>query len=281
MGLSELLESGQTQRLAGGFQFTEGPVWHPEGHLLFSDIPGNRIIRWLPGGQVETFREPSGNANGLTLDRQGRLIACEHGNRRVSRTEADGTVAALADRYEGKRLNSPNDVVVRSDGSIYFTDPPYGIRPEQQELPFHGVYRLAPDGTLTLLADDFERPNGLAFSPDERILYIDDTARRHVRAFDVREDGSLARGRLFAELPSSEPGGPDGMKVDVEGNLYVTSAGGLWLFAASGRHAGTLPVPEPPPANCAFGGPDRRTLFITDRTSLLSVRTCIPGVPVL
>ena len=279
MGISELLE-GEPQRLAGGFQFTEGPVWHPEGYLLFSDIPGNRIIRWLPEGRVETFREPSGNANGLTFDRQGRLIACEHGNRRVSRTEADGSVVTLADRFQGKRLNSPNDVAVRSDGSIYFTDPPYGIRLEERELPFHGVYRLAPDGALSLLVDDFDRPNGLAFSPDERTLYIDDTARRHVRAFDVQPDGSLANGRVFAELFSDEPGGPDGMKVDVEGNLYVTAGGGIWLFSPSGRHVGTLPVPEPPPANCAFGGPDRRTLFITDRTSLLSVRTRVPGLPI-
>lgn len=280
MSASELLEPGEPKKLASGFQFTEGPVWHPEGYLLFTDIPANRIIRWLPDGHVETCREPSGHANGLTFDRDGRLIACEHGNRRVSRTEPDGAIVILAAHFQGRRLNSPNDVVVRSDGTVYFTDPPYGIALDERELPFHGVYALAPGGTLTLLTDDFDRPNGLAFSPDERILYVGDTARRHVRAFDVRPDGTLSNGRVFAELYSEQPGGPDGMKVDVEGNLYVTAAGGVWLFASSGRHVGLLPVPEPPPANCAFGGSDRRTLFITDRTSLLCVRTRVPGVAV-
>lgn len=276
MNLTDLL-SEQLERIATGFQFTEGPVWHPDGYLLFSDIPADRIYKWTPPDKLEVFRQPSGNSNGLTLDRQGRLIACEHGNRRVSRTEANGRVVPLATHYQGKRLNSPNDVVVKSDGSIYFTDPPYGVQPEERELDFQGVYCIAPDGTLILVADDFERPNGLAFSPDERILYIDDTVRRHVRAFDLRPDGTLANGRVFAEMNSPVPGGPDGMKLDVEGNLYVTGPGGVWLFDPHGRHLGILVTPEKP-ANLAFGDEDRRTLYITARTSVYRVRTRLPGV---
>jgi len=171
------------------------------------------------------WRSPSANANGLTFDRQGRLVACEHGSRRVSVTEADGRVRAVATHYEGKRLNSPNDVIVRSDGSIYFTDPPYGIEDAQRELAVNGVYRIAPDGDLQLLADDFDRPNGLAFSPDEKTLYVDDSPRRQIRAFDVTNDGTLINSRLFAQMNSDQLGNPDGMKLDVEGNIYCTGPG--------------------------------------------------------
>lgn len=278
--LQDLVEAGEPERIATNLQFTEGPVWHPDGYLLFSDIPANRIYRWEPGKGLTVFREPSGNSNGLTLDREGRLIACEHGNRRVSRTEADGRVVSLAERYQGKRLNSPNDVVVRSDGSIYFTDPPYGVQPEQRELDFQGVYRLAPDGTLTLLVGDFERPNGLCFSPDEKVLYIADTARRHVRAFEVLPDGSLGKGRIFADVSTAPPslvGGPDGMKVDEEGNLYVTNTDGVWVISPEGKHLGTIITPERP-ANCAFGDADRRSLYITARTSVYRVRVKVPGI---
>jgi len=282
MKLADLLTSEQPERIATGFQFTEGPVWHPvglgqsAGYLLFSDIPADRIHRWSPDGTLEVFRQPSGNSNGLTFDRQGRLIACEHGSRRVSRTEAEGRVIPLATQFQGKRLNSPNDVVVKSDDSIYFTDPPYGVQPEERELDFQGVYRIAPDGVLTLLVDDFDRPNGLAFSPDECILYVDDTARRHVRAFDVLPDGTLANGRVFVEMQSPAMGGPDGMKMDVEGNLYVTGPGGTWLFDPAGNHLGTLVTPEKP-ANLAFGDADRRTLYVTARTSVYRVRTRLSG----
>jgi gluconolactonase len=246
---------------------------------LFSDIPANSILKWTPDGNVGTFRKPSGNSNGLTFDRQGLFIACEHSNRRVSRTEKDSTVVTLADRYSGKRLNSPNDVVIKSDGSIYFTDPPYGVQEDQRELDFQGVYRLASDRTLTILVDDFDRPNGLAFSPDEKILYIADTNRRHVRAFDVQPDGTLKNGRVFAELKSDKPGGPDGMKVDTKGNLYVTGPGGTWVFDSTGKHLGTIVTPEDP-ANCAFGGKDNKTLFITARTSVHCVRLKVSGVKV-
>jgi gluconolactonase len=283
------------ERIATGFAFTEGPVWNGD-QLLFSDIPNNRIVRWreLPEGpEVTTFRCPSGfplgrptrvqqlGSNGLTLDRQGRLLACEHGNRRVTRTEADGSVVAIAERWEGKRLNSPNDVVVRSDGAVFFTDPPYGLvdQREGKELPFQGVYRIDPDGSLDLLVDDFERPNGLAFSPDERTLHVDDTARRQIRAFDVTEDGRLEHGRIFADLEHPDEGGPDGMKVDVEGNVYCTGPGATWVFNAAGALLGRIITPERP-ANCAWGGADWRTLYFTARPSVYRLRVTVPGIPV-
>ncbi len=279
MQLGDLFESTEMQELASGFKFTEGPVWHPAGYLLFSDIPASIIYRWEPGKPAIPWRNPSGNSNGLTFDRQGRLIACEHGNRRVSRTQVDGSVVAVATHYQGKRLNSPNDVVVRSDGSIFFTDPPYGIKPEQKELPFHGVYRIAPDGSLHLLVDDFDRPNGLAFSPDEKTLYVDDTTRRQIRAFDVAPDGSLSNGRIFAQMVSEMQGGPDGMKIDVQGNIYCTGPGGIWVYRPSGELVGIIAGPQLP-ANLAFGGPDRKTLYITARTSLYMLRTRVAGMSV-
>ncbi|MEA3344719.1 MAG: SMP-30/gluconolactonase/LRE family protein [Chloroflexota bacterium] len=277
MMLTDLLESEQPERIATGFEFTEGPVWNQGGYLLFSDIPADRIYKWSLEGGVEVFREPSGNSNGLTFDREGRLIACEHGNRQMSRTEPDGSITSLATHYQGQRLNSPNDVVVKSDGSIYFTDPPYGVEPEERELDFQGVYRIAPDGALTLLADDLDRPNGLAFSSDESILYVDDTTRRRVWAFDVLSDGALANGRVFAEMESSAPGGPDGMKLDSEGNLYVAGPGGTWILDPDGNHLGTFVTPEQP-SNLAFGDADRRTLYITARTSLYLVQTKLAGI---
>jgi gluconolactonase len=276
MKLKSLIESGDPERITSGFQFTEGPVWHRDGYLLFSDIPASRIYKWSPDGSLEVWREPSGNANGLTLDRQGRLIACEHGNRRVSRAEADGTVVSLAERYQGRRLNSPNDVVVKSDGVIYFSDPPYGIEPGQREQPCNGVYRILPDGTLERLIEDFDRPNGLAFSPDETTLYIDDSPRRHVRAFDVRPDGTLTNSRVIADMDHPQPGSPDGMKIDREGHLYVAGATGVWVFEPDGRHLGVITLPERP-ANCAWGDADRQTLYITARTGLYRVRTKVPG----
>lgn len=281
MKLKSLVASGDPERIATGFQFTEGPVWHPDGYLLFSDIPAAIIYKWTPGEDKATpWREASGNSNGLTLDPQKRLVACEHGNRRVSRTNADGSVAAIAHEYQGKRLNSPNDVVVKSDGTVYFSDPPYGIQPEEREQPCNGLYRIKTDGTLELLVDDFDRPNGLAFSPDESILYVDDSPRRHVRAFDVKADGTLANSRIFADMDHPQPGSPDGMKLDTQGNLYVTGATGVWVFTPEGEHLGVIALPERP-ANCAWGDDDKQTLYITARTSLYRIRTLVPGIPVM
>lgn len=271
------------ETLAGGFGFTEGPIWRGN-YLLFRDIPRNRIVRLrllAEGPDVTTFRTPSGNSNGLTVDGSQRLIACEHSARRVTRTEIDGTVKVIAERYQGKRLNSPNDAVVRSDGSIYFTDPPYGLRngTDWKELPFNGVYRIAPDGELHLLVNDFDRPNGLAFSPDEKTLYVDDTVRCHIRAFDVNEDGSLKDGRLFIDMKLNEPGGPDGMKVDQLGNVYCTGPGGFWIIDPSGKCMAIIRSQELP-ANLAWGDADWRSLYLTARTSIYRMRLKIPGIPV-
>lgn len=277
--LQDLFVTLEPTEVGAGYQFTEGPVWHPAGYLLFSDIPAAIIYRYQPGQPPAPWRTDSGHANGLTFDRQGRLLACEHGNRRVSRTEADGRIVSLAERYQDRRLNSPNDIVVRSDGSVYFTDPPYGIEPAQQEQPCNGVYAVAPDGALRLLLSDFGRPNGLAFAPDERVLYIDDSPNRLIRAFDVAPDGSLSNDRLFADMASDESGSPDGMKVDAEGRIYCTGPGGLWVFEPDGEHIGLLRLPQQP-ANLAFGGDDLRTLFITARTALYSLSVTTPGLPV-
>ena len=273
------------EQLATGCQFTEGPLWHAaERFLLFSDIPANKMRRWDENSGMTVFRDPSGKSNGLTYDKGGHLIACEHANRRVSRTTADGEIITIASHYEGKRLNSPNDVVVKSDGSIYFTDPPYGLSASygvesEKELDFQGVYRLSPNGdTLTLLVDDFDRPNGLCFSPDESILYINDTERMHVRAFDVQPDGTIANDRVFGE-EEGDTGKPDGMKADVQGNVYLTGPDGIWVFAPDGTHLGIILVPERS-ANLAWGGDDWSSLFITASTSLYRVECKVAGVAV-
>ncbi len=279
MSLDKLFQSLTMTRIATGFEFTEGPVWHPEGYLLFSDIPADTIYRVEPDHSVSIWRQPSGNSNGLTFDRRGQLVACQHGNRRVTVTMPEGDIRGLATHYQGNRLNSPNDVVVRSDNSVYFTDPPYGIQERQRELSFNGVYRITPDGEVILLVDDMGRPNGLAFSPDESVLYVDDSERRHIRAFDVAPDGSVSNDRIWADMSSPDEGSPDGMKVDIEGNVYCTGPGGLWVFTPSAERIGIVRGPEQP-ANLAFGDRDRRKLYITARTSLYTLRTEIPGVPV-
>ena len=268
----------QVEKIAGGFKFTEGPVWHPDGFLLFSDIPANTIYKWQPEQKTEIFRQPSGNANGNALDPSGRLITAEHSNRRLSLTQKNGQIVTLASHYQGKRLNSPNDLAVKSDGSIYFTDPPYGIKSEQEELGFYGVYRLAPDGTLSLLVDDFVRPNGIVFSTDETKLYVNDSKKGHIRVFDVKPDGMLENGKLFAELkPPSPEGAADGMKLDIKGNVYSTGPGGVWIFSPNGDLLGIIETPEAP-TNLAWGDSDYQTLYITARKSLYSIRLKIAGV---
>ena len=279
--LDGIVESPEAERLATGYQFTEGPVWHPDGYLLFTDIPQDLVLRLDPGGEPVVIRENSGGANGMTLDLQGRLVMCEGSNHRVTRMEPDGSISVVADRWEGKRLNAPNDVVGRSDGTLYFTDPGGGGDDPEKEVDRNVVYGVTPDGEVFAAVPDFEYPNGLAFSPDESILYVVNTRLfMSISAFDVSPDGSLANGRIFADMSRAEGEGiPDGVKVDVEGRVYCTGPGGHWVFDASGKHVGTIRLPEPP-ANCAWGGPDNRTLFFTARTSVYSMRMKTPGTRV-
>lgn len=288
-------ESAAIEKLAGGFSFTEGPVWIPEGYLLFSDIPENTIYKWSPDTGIEVFRKPSGcdrigvapgvfrGSNGLTLDAQGRLTICEHGNRRVTRLEADGSLTVLASHFEGKRLNSPNDLVYKSDGALYFSDPPYGFPKQdddpEKELDFCGLYRLA-GGELQLLYKDLRRPNGLAFSPDEKYLYVSnsDPQRRIWMRFEVQGDGSIANGEVFYDVTNeAAAGSPDGLKVDKQGNLYCTGPLGVWVFTPGGKLLGRIEPPERP-ANCHWGGADAKTLYITAQTSLYRIRTNIEGI---
>ena len=260
----------------------EGPVWCREkGYLLFSDISNDRRLKWTPGLGVTVYQESTNRANGLTRDRQGRLIACEHESRRVTRVEPDGSITVIANSYRGWRLNRPNDAVVRSDGSIFFTDP--ATFDVESELDLFGVYRVTPDlSRINLLVRDFVLPNGLAFSPDESVLYISDSRRGHIRAFDVEPNGTLALAtdRVFCELDGEGPGVPDGMKVDVEGNVYCTGPGGIWIIAASGKLLGRILTGPEPPSNVAWGEDDWKTLFYTTRHSLGRIRLKIGGVPV-
>lgn len=272
------------ERLATGFDFTEGPIWHPrEKHLTFSDMPGNHMRRWTAAGGVKTFRKPSNMANGNTYDRAGRMLSCEHATSQVTRTELDGTINVLATHYRGKQLNSPNDIVVKSDGRIYFTDPSYGRMAyygieRTPELDFRGVYRVEEDGSgLTLLVDDFAQPNGLCFSRDEKRLFINDTERGHIRAFDVGIDGPLSNGAVWAEVKGTGNGAPDGMKIDRDGNLYCCGPGGLHVFSPDARSLGVIRVPEVV-ANFAWGDDDLLSIFLTASTSLYRVRTKTPGI---
>jgi len=277
--LSSILETTEAQRLATGFVFTEGPLWHPDGFYYFVDVRSSVLYRMTPGKAAEVVRDKTGGGNGTTFDLQGRLILCEGENRRVTRTSADGRIEILMDRYEGKRLNRPNDVVCRSDGSLYFTDPGLRVPLAERELPHAGVYRVMPDGTKTLVAD-FEYPNGLAFSPDERRLYVANTRwAQYIHLLELDGDGHVVRRRIFADMSSDEKEGvPDGMKVDVEGRVYCTGPGGTWVFAPDGTRLGIIRTPEVP-ANLAFGGPDQKTLSITARTSLCTLRAKTPGQP--
>ena len=287
--------NARIEKIAGGFAFTEGPVWVHDGYLLFSDPKNNAIYRWTPDGDLSAFRTKSGYAgtnigeyaqpgsNGLTLDREGRLTIAEHGNRRITRIEKNGVLTVLADRYDGRRLNSPNDLVYRSDGALYFTDPPFGLPrtydDPRKELPYSGVF-LLKDGTLRLVSTDLRGPNGLAFSPDERHLYVSnwDVQRKVVVRYEVHADGTLSNGRVFFDMTGA-PGQEalDGLKVDQRGNVYASGPGGVWIISPAGKHLGTIRGPELP-ANFAWGDAEGKTLYMTARTGLYRIRLKIPGV---
>jgi gluconolactonase len=265
-------------KLAGDMKFTEGPVWLAQdgGYLVFSDIPANELKQWTAKGGLKTFRQPSQNANGNTLDRTGKLVTCEHSSRRVSIQEKDGAVRTLVDRFDGKKFNSPNDAVVKSDGTIWFTDPPYGLpKGETKEQAGNYVYRFDPKTkTTTLAAKEFDMPNGLCFSPDEKQLYVADSGKpRHIRVFDVQPDGALAGGALFCQI---DTGGPDGIRCDTAGRVFSSAGDGVHIFSPEGKLIGKILVPEAP-ANLCFGGPDGRILFITARTSLYSIPLLVTG----
>jgi gluconolactonase len=273
--------------LAGGFKFAEGPIWHPrERCLLFSDIAGDARHRWTEDGGVDVVRRPNGMGNGMTFDADLNLLICEHATSSVVRDGPDGSRATVASHYQGKELNSPNDIVVRSDGSVYFTDPIYGRRPfngieRPFQLAFCGVYRIPPGGgDLQLVANDFGQPNGLCFSVDESLLYVDDTPRAHIRVFRVRPDGSLDGGEPFATgIGDGTPrsgGWVDGIKCDEAGNIWVTGPRGIWVFSSGGEHLGIIEVPEVA-ANLHWGGDDWHSLFVTARTSLYRIRTRVTG----
>jgi len=298
-GLDKIVPAGaMVEKVYGDFRFVEGPVWDRRGgYLLFSDIPANAIMKWTPDGNVSAFRKqifsgpyPDGvliGSNGLTLDRQGRIVAAEHGNRRVARYEKDGAATVLADRYEGKRLNSPNDLVVKKNGDVYFTDPtglsrnyPADAKDiPKPELDFNGVYRISADGKLTLLTKDMPYPNGLAFSPDEKKLYVANSRPdKFWMVYDVIADGALANGRkLFdaTQIPGEDV--PDGMKIDTAGNIYATGPAGIMIFSPQGKLLGTVQFPELP-ANCAWGDADGKTLYVTARTSLYRIHLKIAGI---
>lgn len=275
--------------LADGLGFTEGPIWHPrEKHLTFSDIPRNRMFRWREADGLSVFREPSNMANGNTYDHDGRILSCEHATSRVSRTEHDGSVVVLASRYDGKELNSPNDIVVRRDGMVYFTDPIFGRRASpvavarQAELDFTGVYRLDPESReLTLLSSDFGQPNGLAFTLDHNRLYVADTPRMHIRRFDVAEDGSLSGGEVFAESTGVGAGAPDGLKIDSAGNVFCAGPGGVHVYDPDdGTCLGVVKTPAFC-ANFTWGGDDFKTFFLTSSTCLYSGRVKVPGLALM
>ncbi len=291
-GLSDILESTEPTLVAAGGP-TEGPLWHPDGYLTYVRHRESMLMRWEPGGEARPIRHNTGEGNGCSLDRQGRLVMCEGANRQITRMDADGSVTTIAERWQGKRLNRPNDIVCRSDGSVYFTDPEGNVPPEQRELGFAGVFRIAPDGGLYLATDECEYPNGLAFSADESILYVaisrlderctqeaergEVCTHRRIRAFDVARDGSLSNNRIFCDMSSSEPGVPDGMKVDTEGRVYCTGSGGIWVIDPQGNRLGIIRVPEVP-RNLAFGGPNLSTMYLTAGDSVYSLQTKVRGV---
>ncbi|MFV1859503.1 MAG: SMP-30/gluconolactonase/LRE family protein [Anaerolineales bacterium] len=274
----------EIEHVVSGYQFLEGPVWHPkEKHLVFSDIVGNTMYRWSAVDGLSVFRKPSNMANGNTYDRQGQLLTCEHATSSVTLCGPNSNTEIMASHYQGKELNSPNDIVVKRDGGVYFTDPnsgrgPYYGVPREQELPFQGVYRLDPeDKTLTLLVDDFSKPNGLCFSLEESRLFVNDTDRNHIRVFDVQPDGGLTNGRVWAETIGEGVGVPDGMKIDQDENLYCCGPGGIHVFDKQADCLGVIRMPEQT-ANFAWGDDDLCSLYIMASSTVYRLRANIPGL---
>lgn len=275
--LADILESGRLQQVAGGFVFTEGPLWHPDGFFYFVDVRANLLYRLVLGQAPEVVRKTEGG-NGTTFDLQGRLVVCEGDGRRVTRMEPDGTITTLLDCFDGKRLSRPNDVICTSDGALMVSDPSYRVPVKQRELDA-AVYRVAADGAVSVVAP-FEYPNGLALSPDERTLYVANTRwAKYIHALDLAPSGSVVRRRIFADMSSDGTNGvPDGMKVDEAGRVFCTGTGGIWVFGADGARIGIIAMPEVC-ANIAFGGPDLRTLLLTATTSVYTLRVKTPGLP--
>ncbi|PKB67503.1 MAG: hypothetical protein BZY81_04380 [SAR202 cluster bacterium Io17-Chloro-G4] len=289
-----LFESPEHKLLATGFGFTDGPLWHPDGYWEFADIPANRVYWLPPGGAPGTLRENSGGSNGRTFDIKGRVVSCEGEARRVTRRETNGRYTTLAEHIGDKRLSRPHDLVCRSDGSIFFSDPQGHLSPQEQELGFGGIHRILPDGSVMIATMDTEYPNGLAFSPDEATLYIaitrlDDGCleekrrgevclHQFIRAFTVASDGSLSDNRIFAQMFSAEPGVPVGVKVNAEGRVFCNGPGGCWVFEPSGEYLGIIRLPEIP-ANCAWGEADNSTMLFTAGKSVYSLRMKSPGCP--
>ncbi|MCH8868644.1 MAG: SMP-30/gluconolactonase/LRE family protein [Chloroflexi bacterium] len=278
--LSDIVESAEPTKVASGFVFTEGPLWHSDGTLTFVDIRRSQIIRLGTDGKTVIIRESSGESNGMTFDKQGRVVICEMVNRRLTRME-NNTYTVVADKVDGKRLNRPNDVIGKSDGSLYFTNPGRErLEPADVDLDTNNVLRVKPDGTVDVIIPQFDYPNGLAFSPDEKILYVANTRPdKFIMAYDVNADGTVSNGRHFADMSSEEAGVPDGMKVDVEGRVYCTGPGGCWVFEPSGELIGIIKLPEYP-ANCGWGGPDNKTMYFTANTSVFSMRMKTAGTKI-
>jgi len=262
----------KVEKAAAGLTFTEGPVWSHEGHLIFSDIPNAKLVKWTPGAGIAVLREESNGANGNTFDAQGRLYSCESHSRRVVRQDKKGHIEVLADKWEGKRLNAPNDIVVRRDGEIYFTDPAFGNQQDARELDFYGVFHITRKGVLELVAKSAGRPNGIALSPNGRILYIANSDDRNIRAYDLDKNGAATNERVTI---SQIEGVPDGLKLDERGNLYV-AAKDIYVFSPEGKLLADLPIAETP-SNCAFGDADFQTLYVTARTSVYRIRLTVKG----
>ena len=267
-------ENAEPEKITSGYQFTEGPVWHPSGYLLFSDIPANTIYKWTPGSGAETYLSPSGHSNGLTFDHQGRLILVQHDGA-LSKYSKSQEIEILTDTYRDKRLNSPNDLTLHSDGSIYFTDPPFGVSEEDKVLEINGVYRYSEAKGLQLLSEDFDLPNGIALSPDESRLYVNDSRHSHIRVFDVAPDGTISNGRMFAQMKSEAQGSADGMKVDARGNVYSTGPGGLWIFSPEGELLQQVETPRL--TNLAWGGSDWKTLYMTSPDAVYKLKMTHKG----